>query len=91
MFKIDPTTNRINPLEVKRFTDLGFTELKHLQKWLENYPQELAQGGGAELLIMQKELNGFEPSCARCAGLWPRTAEPVGYRLGKTKSALGWA
>jgi len=25
MLKIDPTANRIKPLEVKRFTDLGFT------------------------------------------------------------------
>ncbi|KMQ73309.1 hypothetical protein [Marinobacter subterrani] len=44
MFKIDPTSNRINPLEVKRFNDLGFTERKHLQKWLENYPQALTRG-----------------------------------------------
>lgn len=36
MFKLDPAANRINPLEVKRFSDLGFTERKHLQEWLEN-------------------------------------------------------
>ena len=41
MFKIDAVANRINPLEVKRFTDLGFTERKHLQEWLENYPQAI--------------------------------------------------
>lgn len=41
MFKIDATANRINPLEIKRFTDLSFTERKHLQEWLKNYPQEL--------------------------------------------------
>ena len=29
MFKINPTANRISPLEVKRFSDLGFTERKH--------------------------------------------------------------
>lgn len=44
MFKIDPTPNRINPLEIKRFTDLGFTERKHLQEWLENYLQVLTPG-----------------------------------------------
>jgi len=65
MFKIDPTANRINPLEVKRFTDLGFTERKHLQEWLENYPQALAQGAGEELLIIQKEFDGFDDTRER--------------------------
>jgi len=65
MFKIDPTANRINPLEVKRFSDLGFTERKHLQKWLENYPQALAQGDGEELLIIQKEFDGFDDTRER--------------------------
>jgi len=65
MFKIDPTANRINPLEVKRFTDLGFTERKHLQEWLENYPQALAQGEGEELLIIQKEFDGFDDTRER--------------------------
>lgn len=65
MFKIDPTSNRINPLEVKRFTDLGFTERKHLQEWLENYPQALTQGDGDELLIIQKEFDGFDDTRER--------------------------
>ena len=65
MFKIDPTANRINPLEVKRFGDLGFTERKHLQEWLENYPQALTQGDGDELLIIQKEFDGFDDTRER--------------------------
>jgi uncharacterized protein DUF4268 len=65
MFKIDPTSNRINPLEVKRFSDLGFTERKHLQEWLENYPQALAQNDGQELLIIQKEFDGFDDTRER--------------------------
>lgn len=65
MFKIDPTSNRINPLEVKRFSDLGFTERKHLQEWLENYPHALAQDDGEELLIVQKEFNGFDDTRER--------------------------
>jgi len=65
MFKIDPTANRINPLEVKRFTDLGFTERKHLQEWLENYPQALAEGDGEELLIIQKEFDDFDDTRER--------------------------
>lgn len=48
-------------LEAKRFSDLGFTGRKHLQEWLENSPQALAQGNGEELLIIQKEFDGFEP------------------------------
>ena len=60
MFKIDPAANRIKPLEVKRFTDLGFTERKHLQEWLENYPQALSPGEGDELLIIQKEFDGLD-------------------------------
>ena len=65
MFKIDRTANRINPLEVKRFSDLGFTERKHLQEWLENYPKALAQGDGQELLIIQKEFDGFDDTRER--------------------------
>src|SRR5690554_3003293 len=65
MFKIDPTANRINPLETKRFSDLGFTERKHLQEWLENYPQALTQGDGDELLIIQKEFDSFDDTRER--------------------------
>lgn len=65
MFKINPSANRISPLEVKRFSDLGFTERKHLQEWLENYPQALTQGDGDELLIIQKEFDGFDDTRER--------------------------
>ncbi|MBB5020821.1 hypothetical protein HNR37_000124 [Desulfurispira natronophila] len=65
MFKIDSTANRINPLEIKRFSDLGFTERKHLQEWLENYPQALTHGDGDELLIIQKEFDGFDDTRER--------------------------
>ncbi|WNK20208.1 DUF4268 domain-containing protein [Halomonas piscis] len=60
MFKIDPASNRIQPLEAKRFSDLGFTERAHLQEWLESCPEALAQSSGEELLIIQKEFNGFD-------------------------------
>ena len=65
MFKINPSANRISPLEVKRFSDLGFTERKHLQEWLENYPQALTQGDGDELLVIQKEFDGFDDTRER--------------------------
>lgn len=65
MYKIDAAQNRIAPLEAKRFSDLGFTERKHLQEWLENCPQALAQGDGEELLIIQKEFDGFDDTRER--------------------------
>jgi len=65
MYKIDPTQNRIAPLEAKRFAELGFTERKHLQEWLENCPQALAQVDGDELLIIQKEFDGFDDTRER--------------------------
>lgn len=65
MYKIDPAQNRISPLEAKRFGELGFTERKHLQEWLENCPQALAQGDGEELLIIQKEFDGFDDTRER--------------------------
>jgi hypothetical protein len=65
MFKIDSALNRIEPLEVKRFSNLGFTERKHLQEWLENCPQALTQGDGDELLIIQKEFDGFDDTRER--------------------------
>lgn len=65
MFKIDPTANRIQPLEAKRFSELGFSERKHLQEWLENYPQALTHGEGDELLIIQKEFDGFNDTRER--------------------------
>lgn len=61
MFTINPNTNRIAPLEVKRFSDLGFTERAHLQEWLAHQPDAL----GEELLIIQKEFDGFDETRER--------------------------
>ena len=60
MFKINAIANRIQPLETRRFSELGFSERKHLQEWLANHPQALTQDDGDELLIIQKEFNGFD-------------------------------
>ena len=65
MYKIDSVSNRINPLEIRRFGDLGFSERKHLQEWLENTPQALTHGDGDELLIIQKEFDGFDDTRER--------------------------
>lgn len=61
MFKIDTESNRISRIETKRFIDLGFRERDHLQEWLANQPDAL----GEELLIIQKEFDGFDDTRER--------------------------
>jgi len=61
MYKINKTSNRIEPLAEKSFNDLGFTERQHLQEWLAHSPQAL----GEELLIIQKEFDGFDDTRER--------------------------
>jgi hypothetical protein len=55
MFVIDRQANRIAKLDHRTFKDLGFEERPHLQEWLAHYPDAL----GEELLIIQKEFQGF--------------------------------
>ncbi len=55
MFQIDRISNRIIPLQAKGFGELGFKERKNLQEWLAHQPDAL----GEELLIIQKEFDGF--------------------------------
>ncbi|MBJ3775299.1 DUF4268 domain-containing protein [Acuticoccus mangrovi] len=61
MFRIDRASNRIHRLEQKRFADLGLRERDHLQEWLANMPDAL----GEELLIIQKEFDGFDDTRER--------------------------
>ncbi len=61
MYKIDKTLNRIEPLAEKSFSELGFKERQHLQEWLEHTPEAL----GEELLIIQKEFDGFNDTHER--------------------------
>ena len=61
MFRIDNTTNRISKLKEVRFADLGFGERTHLQEWLANQPDAL----GEDLLVIQKELAGFDDTKER--------------------------
>lgn len=55
MYLIDTINNRIKNLTKKTFTELGFRERQHLQEWIANKPESL----GEELLIIQKEFDGF--------------------------------
>lgn len=61
MFTIDKNNNRISKLEHKTFSELGFREREHLQEWIANNPESL----GEELLIIQKEFNGFNETNER--------------------------
>ncbi|MFW1329068.1 DUF4268 domain-containing protein [Vibrio parahaemolyticus] len=61
MFTVNHQTNRISPVKTKKFSELGFTERKHLQEWLAHEPSSL----GEELLIIQKEFDGFDDTRER--------------------------
>ncbi|MCW8193387.1 hypothetical protein F6455_01140 [Proteobacteria bacterium 005FR1] len=55
MYQIDTGHNTIQALQRKDFSELGFREREHLQEWLAANPQAL----GEDLLIIQKEFDGF--------------------------------
>ena len=61
MFTVNHQTNRISPVDRKSFSELGFTERKHLQEWLAHQPDAL----GEELLFIQKEFDGFDDTRER--------------------------
>lgn len=56
MFQVDRSQNRLKRLEQRRFSDLNLREREHLQEWLAHQPDAL----GEELLIIQKEFDGFD-------------------------------
>ena len=61
MYQIDKANNRIKQLSLKKFAELGFHEREHLQEWLAHEPDSL----GEELLIIQKEFDGFNDTKER--------------------------
>lgn len=61
MYLIDRNKNRVNKLEKKSFGELKFREREHLQEWIANDPSTL----GEDLLIIQKEFNGFSETNER--------------------------
>ena len=61
MYRINKTDNNITKLEERLFSDLGFTERAHLQEWIAKNPDVL----GEELLIIQKEFQGFNETKER--------------------------
>lgn len=61
MFILNKDTNRIDKIESKTFYEFGFKERDHLQEWIAYYPECL----GEELLIIQKEFDGFNDTNER--------------------------
>ncbi len=61
MFRVDRGQNRLSRLTQKKFGDLALRERDHLQEWLVHQPDAL----GEELLIIQKEFDGFDETRER--------------------------
>lgn len=55
MFILDQDSNQLQKAKVCSFKELNLEERKHLQEWIANEPSSL----GEELLIIQKEFDGF--------------------------------
>ena len=61
MYMINEQKNRLERLEEVTFSELGFRERKHLQEWIAKDPNVL----GEDLLIIQKEFDGFSETRER--------------------------
>lgn len=61
MYRIDKTTNNVVKLEQRLFKELKIREREHLQEWIAKNPEML----GEELLIIQKEFDGFNDTSER--------------------------
>jgi Domain of unknown function (DUF4268)/Endonuclease NucS len=61
MYRIDRSSNSIQPLNRVSFRELGFRERAHLQEWIAREPMVL----GEELLVIQKEFAGFSDTNER--------------------------
>lgn len=61
MFIINRGRNRIEKVDESTLSQLGFKERENLQEWIANNPQAL----GEELLIIQKEFDGFDETRER--------------------------
>lgn len=61
MYLVDRVNNRISRLTRKSFGELALRERDHLQEWLVHQPDAL----GEELLVIQKEFDGFDETRER--------------------------
>ncbi len=65
MYIIDKDNNRINKISSCTFHQLGFSERNHLQEWIAQNPKCLCTGDNDDLLIIQKEFDGFNDTNER--------------------------
>lgn len=70
MYQIDRDTNNILRVTERRFSDLGFRERENLQEWIAKNPDVL----GEDLLIIQKEFDGFSDTNVLIYWHWTRMA-----------------
>jgi hypothetical protein len=61
LFRLDTNTNSITAIERKSFASLSYGERRHLQEWIAGSPECL----GEDLLIIQKEFDGFDETRER--------------------------
>ena len=61
MFRINKSKNRIDKIQQKTFSELHFKEREHLQEWIANNSDFF----GEEMLIIQKEFDGFDDTKER--------------------------
>ena len=61
MYLINQSENKLEKVHQKTFSELGFKERDNLQEWVANNPECL----GEDLLIIQKEFNGFNDTNER--------------------------
>lgn len=61
MYSIDKNSNTIQKIKEKSFSELGFKEREHLQEWISKNPECL----GEDLLVIQKEFDGFNDTYER--------------------------
>jgi len=61
MYIVDRQKNRIKKINEVMFGDFGIKEREHLQEWIANEPDCL----GEDLLIIQKEFDGFDDTRER--------------------------
>ena len=61
MYQINTENNELIEINPRGFKDLGFKERENLQEWIAKTPSAL----GEELLIIQKEFDGFDDTRER--------------------------
>ncbi|MGR3434644.1 MAG: hypothetical protein ACU0CO_07120 [Shimia sp.] len=60
MFQVDRPASCLRRLDRTSFAEAGFIERGHLQEWLAADPAALGSVLGDDLLVIQKEFDGFD-------------------------------